>query len=398
MLFLNQYFPPDASATAGVAHKIVESLSQAGYLLQVIAGAPSYDVEACKGGSCGEGTKLRNTKISRVSSTTFSRTRMSGRVANYLSFMFLAFFRSLRTRADVVITMTDPPIVGFLGAVTSVARRIPFIYNIQDLHPEMALASGLIKEGWFAEVWSRIHLLAMRRAALIVVPGFDMRARIAAKGVAKEKIIVVRNIVGQISRCEDRNDPAARALRQGLRFTLVHAGNLGFYGAWESVIEAARRLEHDGVGLIFVGGGAAETLVRKLAADCNNVRFVPYRPKEEIAQVMAAGDLQLVTVKDGCEGLVVPSKLYTILSAGRPVLVVAPGACDAAKLVEDSECGVVVSPDNPNVICDSVRMVLSDRMRLERMGNRAVELSRRLDSVRYMQLFVKAVDELCFRR
>src|SRR4030042_1194718 len=149
VLFLNQYFPPDTSATSAVDQRLVEALSEAGYAVRVIAGRPSYDLEMGYGGLVTP-MKAKTVRVERVCSTTLSRRRMICRVLNYLSYIALTALRALGAKADVVITMTDPPIVGLLGALTSVIRGIPFIYNIQDLHPEMALASGMIRRGLLA--------------------------------------------------------------------------------------------------------------------------------------------------------------------------------------------------------------------------------------------------------
>ena len=111
--------------------------------------------------------------------------------------------------------------------------------------------------------------------------------------------------------------PVVREIRGEFRFVLVHAGNLGFYGAWETLLQAASMLEPDGVGLVFIGEGAMKGKDRSNGArDCRNVRFLPFRPADEVPYVMAAGDLHVVTVKRGLEGVVVPSKVYKILAAG----------------------------------------------------------------------------------
>jgi colanic acid biosynthesis glycosyl transferase WcaI len=398
VLFLNQYFPPDSSATAELARTLVEALDKAGYAVRVIAGRPSYELKTGHGLLQWPREDHRSATVERVFSTTYPRVRMRGRVMNYLTYIVFAALRSLRTKAEVVVTMTDPPIVGMLGAMIAVFRRIPFAYNIQDLHPDMALASGMIRKSCLTKIWSRLHLLAMRRANLIMTPGFDMRARITAKGISPKKIMVVRHGAEPMPDLPGKDDPLVKELRHGFRFTLMHAGNLGLYGAWSAIIEAAGGLNKKGVGMIFIGTGAAENSVRNLASHCSNVRFLPYRPMEQIPHVMAAGDLQVLTMQRGFEGLVVPSKLYTILSAGRPVLVVADEKCDAARLVAECGCGVVVPPDDPDGIRDAVNCLMSDQGLLEKMGVRALELSHRLSRERYLRVFVEAVRSLPQKR
>src|SRR6202035_1798595 len=120
--------------------------------------------------------------------------------------------------------------------------------------------------------------------------------------------------------CEPTADPeVVRAIRSDFKFVLVHAGNLGFYGAWETLIEAARKLSDEGVGLIFVGDGAQRGRIESAAMGCANVRFLPFFPASKIASVLAAADAHIVTIKRGLEGVIVPSKMYGILAAGKPL-------------------------------------------------------------------------------
>ena len=124
------------------------------------------------------------------------------------------------------------------------------------------------------------------------------------------------------------DDEIIRTIRGNFKFVLLHAGNLGFYGAWETLITAVRNLEADGVGLVFVGEGAQRAHVEALAREAKNVRFLPFFPASKIPSVLAAPDAHVITVKRGLEGVVVPSKMYGILAAGKPIIAVAPEETD----------------------------------------------------------------------
>ena len=132
----------------------------------------------------------------------------------------------------------------------------------------------------------------------------------------------------------------AREIRGDFRFVLVHAGNLGFYGAWQTLISAVRMLENEGVGLVFIGEGAMKPQVEAMAEGCRAIRFLPFRPASEVPLVLSSGDMHVVTVKRGLEGVVVPSKLYPTLAAGRPVLGVAPEESDVVRIIRRTGCGL----------------------------------------------------------
>jgi glycosyltransferase involved in cell wall biosynthesis len=174
---------------------------------------------------------------------------------------------------------------------------------------------------------------------------------------------------------------------------IVHAGNLGFYGAWPTLVKAACMLEADGVGLVFVGEGSKKREIQELARNCANIRFLPFRPASEIPSVMAAGDLQVVTIKRGLEGVVEPSKVYDILAHGRPIAAVASERTEIARLVRQHECGIVADPDDPNRLAESVRRILQPVEIRERMSKQSRELASAYDRFKELQKFVELVEE-----
>jgi glycosyltransferase involved in cell wall biosynthesis len=186
----------------------------------------------------------------------------------------------------------------------------------------------------------------------------------------------------------------AREIRGDLRLALVHAGNIGFYGAWQSLISAVRMLESEGVGLVFIGEGAMKPQVEAMAAGCRAIRFLPFRPASEIPLVLSSGDLHVVTVKRGLEGVVVPSKLYPTLAAGRPVLGVAPEECDVVRIIRRTGCGVAANPDDANSVAEAIRGVLHDSEQLKEMGRRAREIAFSYDRVMQLKIFTETLEEV----
>jgi colanic acid biosynthesis glycosyl transferase WcaI len=195
----------------------------------------------------------------------------------------------------------------------------------------------------------------------------------------------------------DRADPGVQKIVQEIRcgfpFVAIHAGNLGFYGSWNTLLAAAKILSNENTGLVFVGGGANRDTVAASAANLPNVRFVPFRPASEIPHVMMAGDVHIVTVRRGLEGVVVPSKLYSILAAGRPVLVVAASNSDAARIVTEAGCGLAADPDDPAAVAAAIRELRSDPARLAEMGRRARETANRYVRVNELSRFVEVVEQ-----
>ncbi len=393
ILLLNEYFPPDTSATAKFAAQVVESLA-VDHRVTVLAGRPSYDPTEHHSRYLLRREVRGNLAVERVGSTAYQRFQMRRRVSNYLTYLSLAVPRALSIPSDIVLAMTDPPIEGIAGALVAHLSGRPFVYNIRDMYPDMAVGGSIVRPGSFTAHWDAMHRWALRQAARVIVLGEDMRDRIVAKGIDPARVVVSRDGIVIPETVPSPDNSVAREIRGDFRFALVHAGNLGFYGAWQTLISAVRTLENEGVGLIFIGEGAMKPQVQAMAEGCRAIRFLPYRPASEIPQVLSSGDMHVVTVKRGLEGVVVPSKLYPTLAAGRPVLGVAPEECDVVRAIRATGCGIAASPDDPASVVQAIRGVLHDTEQLQAMGARAREISFSYDRVKQLKIFRETLEEV----
>jgi len=392
ILLLNEYYPPDTSATARMAALVAERLAQQ-HEVTVVAGRPSYDPDESYPYTLLHRTIRNHVAVECVGSTTYPRHKMRRRVSNYLSYLALAVPRALAVRPDVILAMTDPPVAGIAGAVIARLTGRPFVYNVRDMYPDMALGGDIVRQNAWIERWERMHRGALKQAARVIVLGDDMRDRIVGKGIRQENVVVVRDGSSPVHDMPDTNDPVVQEIRSGFRFVVLHAGNLGFYGAWQTLLKAAEILGNENIGVVFVGDGANRESMERSAGNVRNVRFLPFRPVQQVPHVMMAGDLQIVTVKRGLEGVVVPSKLYSTLAAGRPVLAIAAPESDVARIVSAAGCGVSVDPDDPAAIAAAIRELRSDPIRLAEMGRRARETAKNYARVDELNRFVGVVEE-----
>jgi len=393
ILLLNQYYPPDTSATANMAVQIAEKLAQR-HRVTVVAGRPSYDPDEYYPYSLQRKDVRNNVTVERVGSTAYPRHQMRRRVSNYLSYLALAVPRALAIRPDIVLAMTDPPVAGIAGAFVARMSGRPFVYNIRDLYPDMAVGGEIVNSGFWVDRWEKMHRRALRQAARVVVLGDDMRDRIIDKGVAPERVVVVRDGSSFPSSLPERSDPVVQKIRSGFSFVAIHAGNLGFYGAWNTLLKAAEILRNENIGLVFVGDGANRATLEASAQSSPNVRFLPFFPVEQVPHVMMAGDVHIVTVRRGLEGVVVPSKLYSILASGRPVLAIAPATTDATRIVTETGCGSSADPDDPAAVAAALVQLRKDPARLAQMGARAREVAAKYARVNELDRFVNVMEEV----
>ncbi len=364
ILLVNQYFPPDSSASAQLVGELAEDLARH-HRVVVLAGRPSYNPGAMAPDPPG-------TRVVRAWSTTFHRVSMLGRVANYASFLASSLVRAMfLPRPDVVVALTDPPAIGLVGLLASRRYRVPFVYVCQDIFPDVAVALGMLRNPAVVGMWRRLNRRLQSGSARVVVIGRDMRAKLEREGVPPERITLIRNWGnGQALPAVER-----RRIRRHLgwegRTVVMHAGNLGLAQNPGVLVKAAALLRDTDVQVVFLGDGAArpevEALVGRLG--CENVSFLPYRPTDEAQQLMGAADLHVVSLHPGLLGCVAPTKVYGILAAGRPfVAAVQPGS-EPGLLVEEIGCGARVDPDDPAALAGAIRRLADGS--LDEMGSRA---------------------------
>jgi glycosyltransferase involved in cell wall biosynthesis len=396
ILLFNEYYPPDTSATAKMAEQVAEALAQK-HRVTVLAGRPSYDPSEFYSWRLLRRDIRNGVTIERVGSTAYARHRMRRRVSNYLSYLALAVPRAVAIRADVILAMTDPPVAGIAAAAVARIVGKPFVYNIRDLYPEMALGGDIVQPSKWIGRWESLHRRALKSAARVIVLGDDMRERILAKGVAPDRVAVVRDGSSFPTSFPDPSDPLAQRaiceIRGNFPFVTLHAGNLGFYGAWNTLIEAAKILRNENIGFVFVGDGAQKRKLQEFAKDLPNVRFLPFRPAAQIPLVMMAGDVHVITIRRGLEGVVVPSKLYSTLAAGRPVLAVAAANSDAARIAVESGCGMAADPDDADAVAAAILRMRDDPAGVAEMGARARRVAAKYARVTELGRFTEILEQ-----
>ena len=371
--FFNRAYWPDLSATGQLLTEMAEGLAAAhGWQVTVVTGYP-LRTEARP-----PGRERRNgVTIVRAGGTTFSPGRFAGRAANYLSYFAAALVRGVAVgRPDVVVAMTDPPIIGL--AALALARRAgaPLVAWCQDLFPEVAVLLEDFHSPAVNRALAGINRFQLSRASAIVALGDTMKQRlVTGKGADPARIHVVDNwadcaaiVPGQ--RVSEWSDV------QGLseRFVVLHAGNLGLSQDLDNVLHAAARLKpRRDIQFVFVGGGVREPALHALARSLqlDNVRFVPHQPKEAMPPWYAASDVSLISLRRGLAGVIVPSKTYSALAAGRACVAAVEPACEAASIIGQAGCGLVVEPGDPAALAGAIQALADDREGTAAMGARA---------------------------
>ncbi len=373
ILFINQYYAPDYAATAQILSDVCEHLAEEGHEVHVLASRAVYDGRNLELPSY---EKRNGVHVHRLSIRSTSRARIRHRLMGYLGFYWKAFFRAnLMRRPDVVVALTTPPMIAFLGAWLRLVRRARFLYWVMDIYPDIALKSGVIKpRGIIRAMWSALGRFGYYSANRVVVLGEDMKETIVKKRVRPDKV----HVVNCWSSGEDvyPMDPHKNSFRQsqGMNggFTLMYSGNMGVCHSFDSVISGFSSLtEKDPINAFFIGGGKQEPLLREELAPLNGrVRFLPYQDRQDLAASLSAPDAHLITLNPLFDGLLVPSKIYGIMAAARAILFVGSQNNEVARIVQEADCGVIVDPDDPDGFVEATRWMQSHPKDVREMGER----------------------------
>lgn len=369
--YFNRSYWPDTGATGQLLTELAEDLvSKHGMQVTVVAGYPASAAGPLASSETRNGVRILRARGSRLSQRSFA-----GRATNYLTYFFSALWIGLRLpRQDVTVALTDPPIIG-LAALAARPRR-GMVFYCQDIFPQVAGLLEDFKSEFINRALERLNRYLVRRAKRIVSLGETMTSRLVeGKGADPAKITIIHNWADTsaiVPSAKDNEFSRAHGLDQ--IFVVLHAGNIGWSQNLDVVIDAAAILKpRSDIVMVFIGDGnrriALESAARARGLD--NVRFLPFQPRESLRWTYATSDVCLVSLKPGLAGYIVPSKLYPILAAGRPYIAAVEPLTEVAALTDHHRCGVLVTPGDAAKLAAAVIALADNRGERESMGQRA---------------------------
>ncbi|MBK9180850.1 MAG: glycosyltransferase family 4 protein [Acidimicrobiales bacterium] len=374
------HFAPDVAPTGEVMTRIVAELVARGHHVDLVTALPWYLHHRVEPGWEGRLVRSERTpwgRVRRVHPFPTDKTDIPRRALAFAGFTAVAAAVGCTgPRADAVLAMSPPLTLGAAGWLMGLARRAPLVFNIQDVFPDVAVELGVLHSPRVIAAARALERWCYARADAVTVLSDDLRDNVAAK-VRPSLRAKVRVIPNFVDTDWIRPSPPDNGYRReyGLegRTVVLYAGNVGFSQSLDLVLRAAAELRHDRPDVAFVvnGGGAALEGLRRAVAEqhLDNVVFAPLQPKERLPEVLAAGDLHLVPLRRGLARSSVPSKTYSILAAGRPLLASVDPGTEVARLVDRSGAGLAVPPDDPVAFTAALRRLLADPAGLAAMGS-----------------------------
>ena len=369
------HFAPDLAPTGEVMTRIVSELAARGHELHVVTALPWYQHHRIEPGWGGRPVRTETTtwgSITRIHPFPSPDKRsIPRRALGFAGFSALAGIMGLRGgRVDGVLVMSPPLTLGLTGWAIRLVRRGPLVFNIQDVFPDAAIETGAITNAHLIRFANWLERTSYRRSQAVTVLSDDLRDNLRAKlpTAQHHKIRVIPNFVDtEAIRPVDRMTAYRAELGIGDEQVVMYAGNVGFSQSLDMLLHAARRLAP--VTFVINGGGSALESLRSDAAGLANVRFGPYQPRERLSEVLGTGDLHVVPLRAGLARVSVPSKTYSILAAGRPVVAAVDPGTEVAKIVTGAGCGVAIPPDDAEIFTRAIQETLASSQ-LTAMGER----------------------------
>jgi polysaccharide deacetylase family protein (PEP-CTERM system associated) len=384
VLLLNQVFWPDVAATAQHAFDLAKYLHAHGFKVSAIA---SRSIYGHAGSVLPSAETTDGVEIHRVAASVFGKKGIASRSFDFVSFNITCLFKAFALpRHDVVICLTTPPLIALIGLFLRWTKGTRFVFWTMDLYPDVPLAAGVIKPRTFTHrLFDRLDRFCLHHADAVVVLGRCMRDRILAKGVEPSRITVINpwanpdEVLGTPARRFGPEVEAVAVARGpvpgskpatlvpnayrveweiGDRFVIEYSGNCGVGHDVSTVCNAMLDLrDDDEIRWVIVGGGVARPRIQEFIAhhDIRNVVMKPYQPRKRLGELIALGDVHLVLVADGFEGLLLPSKFYGVMAASRPTLYVGPSGGEVAQVISDEKCGYVIKNGDSAMLVRSIR-------------------------------------------
>lgn len=370
---LTQFYPPDYAATGQLIEELAQHLGATGLEVKIFSGQPGY---AFSTAAAATWERSGSVSVRRSQTSRLWPHRIRGRAINGLLFALRAAVRLLdpRHRVDVLLITTEPPYLNLLGYLASRILGIPYICLMYDLYPDVAVVLKVLQPShWLTRFWVFLNRKIWQEAQALIVLSSTMRDRIVAHcPTVKSKIAIIHSwsdpqFIQPLPKTENWFAQQHHLDRQ---FTVLYSGNMGRCHDVETLLTMVDLLRDDPIQFVFIGSGAKYQGFRAAIdrGQLTNCLFLPYQDKAVIPYSLTACDVSLVSIEEGMEGLVVPSKLYGSLAAGRPIAAVCEPHSYLRQILTDGQCGQAFNNGDSAGLAAFLRSLAQDPQRAIQMG------------------------------
>jgi glycosyltransferase involved in cell wall biosynthesis len=375
ILLINQVFFPDVAATAQHAHDLARHLVRSGHEVTVIA---SRSIYGQRGAALPPRETVDGIDVRRVGRSLFGKAGLAARAVDFGLFYAAAAVKALvLPRADVSICLTTPPFIALLGWALRVLRRSRFVYWVMDLYPDVPVGCGVLRpDAPLTRALEAVNRFCLHRADRVVVLGRCMERRVLDKGVDPQRLrrIGVWSDAEEVRPVTRAENPFREQWQLGEAFVVMYSGNFGLAHDVDTMCRAAEAMAGEpDVRFAFVGGGKRKEQVEHFVTERGLDRCVlaPYQPRERLADSLSCADVHLVSLREGLEGSIVPCKLFGIMAAARPSILIGHPESELGLVLQEHDCGLVVREGDVDGLVAAIDGLKRDPSRLATLGANA---------------------------
>ncbi len=365
---VSQYFYPEVAATGQLLTELAVELKKRGCEVRVITGQPSY----ARRGKLPKKEVYKGVEIRRVWNTSLNKNRKIGRILNYITFVTSALLAVLFSRKTPLLIVSNPPFLPVIGAAMKTLRGQRYVFLVHDVYPEIAVKLGYLKEdSIISKLWRKTNKWVCGCADVVIVLGERMKERVRGYVGKQEKLRVIHNWADGnfIKPLKKSDNDFCKKLGLEDKLVVLYSGNIGLFHDLETVIKAAKKLENEDIVFLFIGEGGKKEKLKKMTEELElkNVLFLPYQPYEKLPYSLTCGDISIVSLERGVEGLAVPSKLYAYLAAGSAVIALVGQGSEVCDIIEEYKCGFRVEQGDVEGLVKAIAALKEDEKLLEEM-------------------------------
>ena len=400
VLLVNQYFHPEVAAVAQHMADLAQDLSRAGFTVGVLCGRGQYaDVQ-----NSDEPGQLTGIRVWRLRYCHGRATSTTVRLLSYVTFILSAAVRSLfLPKFDVVLVFSSPPLVGTIAWIYAGLRRAHVVSVVEDFYPDVAVALGFLpSRGLLVRMLYGASNFLLRRSRRIITLSDQMKNRLIERGMNESQIVVIHNWAdGERIRPTSRDENSFLD-RHDLheKFVVQYSGHMGEAHVFDSLLAATRQLSDlSDVGFLFIGDGPKRQDIAEFIDEnsLRNVLLLPYQQRAFLVESLGAASVSVISLRPEVSGLIVPSKLYGALAAGKPVVFIGSMESEVARTVVEGECGFVVEPQDTDSLVDVILRLRASPSLVREMGEKAraffeANYDRELQTGKYISLFREIQD------
>lgn len=377
ILLLSRYFPPEIGTAANLFFDLARGLVRDEHTVTVVTGFPWHNLTFVPEQYSGKffmKETMEGIEVLRVGIPVPGPTKFK-LAAGHLSAPFSSLVGGFCAPTPDIIFVYSPPLfMGLTGWLLALNKKVPFVFGVQDLHPQCYIDQGLLKNKVAISFLEKLEKFCYHKASVVTVHSQGNKDHITSKkGIPEDKIKVLPNWIDtEEMKPLPRDNEFSRQHDLNGKFVVGYAGTLGMSQGLMSVVEAAHILsDQKEIEFFVVGDGIEKSKMMKHVNEygLTNVRFLPMQPKSLYPWVVASSDVSLVTLNKKVKTPVVPSKIISIMAAGRPVLASMPLDGDGPRLIEQAQGGVCIEAEEPEKLAEKIIFLAKHKELGEQLGS-----------------------------